>query len=130
MNRILLIVGAVVLLALIIALSQCQSARDAGTRADVSEGQAGAAVENGADAVGTVGAVAGRDAGTDQITRENADAIRNAPGADAPVDAGLRDAGLASLCRRSAYRSRAECVQFAPAGAVAGAGGGSAAADR
>jgi hypothetical protein len=130
MNRALLIAVCVAVLAVILALSQCQSARNANTRAEVSDSQAGATAASGADAVGTVGAVADRDADTDQLTRENADAIRNAPGASAPIDPDLRGVGLASLCRRAAYRSRAECVQYASPDAVAGTGGGSAPADR
>ena len=38
--------------------------------------------------------------------------IRNAKGADAPVDPAVRDAGLASLCRRAAYRSSERCLRF------------------
>jgi hypothetical protein len=64
------------------------------------------------DAVGQHGA---RSDAIDTITEENERDIRKAPGADAPVDPGVRDAGLRSLCRRAAYRGRAECVQFTPA---------------
>jgi type II secretory pathway component PulM len=83
--------------------------------ARLSKNQTEAALESGADAVGTVGAVGATEVQIDVITRENERAIREAPGADAPVDPALRTAGLQALCRRAAYRGRPECLQFAPA---------------
>lgn len=53
-----------------------------------------------------------RDAATDDITRENANAIDRAPGAGQAVDPGVHSAGLHSLCQRSANRGRPECVQL------------------
>jgi hypothetical protein len=93
------------------ALSQCQRAQTAGTAAKVARGQAGAAVESGSDAVDTVGNRSAADAATDQITRENDDAIRKADGAETPVAAPARDAGIAGLCRRRAYSGDPRCVQ-------------------
>lgn len=81
------------------------------TEAKLSGNQTGAAFESGKDAVDTLGKSAARDAATDTITRENDRAIRNAPGAAAPVDPAARDAGLRSLCRRAAYRGKPECLQ-------------------
>lgn len=54
-----------------------------------------------------------RDAAADQLTRENSNAIHNAPGADLRHDPGLNRAGLASVCKRPAYCGRPECLQFA-----------------
>lgn len=82
--------------------------------AELNRNQAGAALESGKDAVGAVGAAGERASETDQITQENRDDIQKAPGAGAPVDAGVRDAGLRSLCKRAAYRERPECLQYAP----------------
>jgi ABC-type Na+ efflux pump permease subunit len=105
---------ALFLVAVIGGVRSCQMARNAKTETRLVTGQAGAAIANGSDAVETVGAVAGKAAETDALTKENADAIRNAPGADAPVADGARAAGLFALCKRAAYRRDPQCVQFTP----------------
>lgn len=81
--------------------------------AELNANRAGAAIESGADAAGTVGEVGTRASETDMITRENENAIRNAEGADAPVNPAAAAAGRDSLCRRAAYRDSPECVQRA-----------------
>ena len=73
----------------------------------IAEGQTAA----GRDAVGITAADAKADAATANINRENEDAIRNAPGADALVDPALAAAGRAGLCKYASYRDRPECVQ-------------------
>lgn len=88
-----------------------QSGATAKTETKLATGQTGAAIASGADAAQTVGTVGAGEAATDTITRENDRAIRNAPGADAPVDPAADAAGRASLCRRAAYRGRPECLQ-------------------
>lgn len=92
-------------------LEACQTARTAKTEVKLSTNQTGAAIASGKDAAATVGESAARDAATDSITRENDRAIRNAPGAAAPVDPAADAAGRASLCRRAAYRGKPECLQ-------------------
>ncbi|MGL5446589.1 MAG: hypothetical protein ACRDBL_04695 [Rhabdaerophilum sp.] len=72
--------------------------------------QTEAALESGVDAVETAGVVHAAEVTIDVITRENERAIREAPGADAPVDPAVHAAGLASLCRRAAYRGQPECL--------------------
>ncbi|QNA85132.1 hypothetical protein G4G27_14860 [Sphingomonas sp. So64.6b] len=101
-------------LAVVLALfgwQQWQRARAAQTETRLATGQAGAALHSGADAVETLGNRMAADAAGDHLTRENDDAIRSADGAAAPVAAGVRDAGLAGLCRRAAYRGDPQCVQ-------------------
>lgn len=111
--RALMIAGALLLILGLLWLNSCQQARTAKTQADLAKGQAGAAMESGQDAVNTIGNRMGADAAGDALTRENEDAIRNAEGASAPVAAGVRDAGLASLCRRDSYKHDARCVHVA-----------------
>lgn len=106
----LILLGLAIVLALF-ALEQWRAARSAKAQAKLSTSQAGAAIESGHDAAATIGNRMDADATTDQITRENEDAIRRAEGADAPVAAPLRDAGIASLCRRAAYQRDPRCVQ-------------------
>lgn len=101
--------------AILLLLSQCEDNRRANAEAELNRGQAGANSESAQDAIGTVGEVAGRATDTDATTRENQNEIRNAPGADAPVDPAVGRAGRDSLCRRAAYRGRPECLHRAPA---------------
>jgi len=108
------IVAGLVLVAIIlvlVALNSCQTARTAQTEAKLGRNQTSAAIASGADAANTVGDVGARAADTDRTTLENTDEIRSAPGADAPVDAGVHGAGIRSLCKRAAYRGRPECLQ-------------------
>jgi hypothetical protein len=114
------IIGGLILFALLIVAAlfvreQWRQVRSAKTSERVAKGQSAAAIESGADAANTIGNRAAADADADTLTRENTDAIRNADGADAPVAGGVRDAGLASLCRRAAYSRDPRCVQQAPA---------------
>lgn len=112
MGRWVLGIGAALfLLAVIGGVRSCQQAQTAKTETKLATGQTGAAIASGADAAQTVGAVGAGEAATDTITRENDRAIRNAPGADAPVSDGVHDAGLRALCKRAAYRGRPECLQ-------------------
>lgn len=110
------IIGALVILILVLALlGSLHSCSTAKTQAKLNANQADAAIASGSDAANTTGDVASRQADEDALTGENDHAIRTAPGADAPVDPAARDAALASLCRRAAYRGDPKCVRFTPA---------------
>lgn len=74
-----------------------------------------ASLQSGQDAVQALGNQQAAEQKTDAVTQENNDAIRKADGADAPVAAGVRDAGLASLCRRASHRRDPKCMQHSPA---------------
>ena len=113
-----LIIAALAALALIILLvlfgwHEWRVSRTAHTETRLAAGQAGAALASGQDAANIIGNRMDADAGTDPVTRENANAIRNAPGASAPVDPALRDIALRGLCRRAAYRHDPKCLQHA-----------------
>lgn len=110
--------------AILFGVTQCNSARQANTKAELGEGQAEVAGENAEDAIGTVGGVAGRAGEGDDLTRSNANEIENAEGSDEPVNPAVRDAGLDSLCRRASYRDVEECVRRATAAGVEDAGSG------
>ncbi|RIV87513.1 hypothetical protein [Aurantiacibacter zhengii] len=108
--------GRVVMVALVVGLvlvtlNQCQNARRAGQQANLNEKQAEAVSDSAADAIGTVGAVSGRQQDSDDLTRSNADAIDQAEGASDAVNPSVHGAGLDGLCRRAAYRSDPRCVQ-------------------
>lgn len=106
---------ALFLLAVIGGVRSCQSAQNAKTETKLVTGQADAALKSGADAANTVGNVGARAAGTDRLTQENDNAIRQAEGAHAPVARPARDAVLLAVCKRAAYRREPKCMQFTPA---------------
>lgn len=114
-RRVLIGLALAALLAGFLWLQSCQTARTAKTEAKLSQNQTEAALASGKDAVETVGETAAGASATDAITRENDRAIRNAPGAAAPVDPAAHAAGIASLCRRAANRGKPECLQQPPA---------------
>jgi 2-iminoacetate synthase ThiH len=98
--------GLCLLLVSLFALSQCQRARNAGTEARINKGQAGAAIDSGVDAVGTVSNGHAAAAAEQQSAKETSDEIRNA------IDArGVTAAGRNGLCRLAAYRDHPDCVQ-------------------
>ena len=110
--RLLALVAAALLLLALLGLAQCRRAATAGAEARLATGQAGAAMASGHDATQALGNTLSNEAAADRIGRENANAIDQAPGADAVVPDGVRAAGLQSLCRRASYRAaHAECVQ-------------------
>lgn len=124
-----LALGLAALLIAWLGPASCRRHAADAARARLDTAQAHAAAASGRDAVDTVGQAAARDAQSETITRRNAQEIDHAKGADAAVDAAVDDAGIASLCRRAAYRDRQRCRLRQPgAGGVAGGGGGGPAA--
>lgn len=112
LRTIALIAIAVALVLGILWLRSCQAERTAAAREKVATEQAGAAMQSGTDAVQTLGNQQANEIAADAVTRENDDAIHKADGATVQVAPAVRDAGLASLCRRASYRrSHSECVQ-------------------
>jgi hypothetical protein len=103
------IVVLVALIAGVLFLRSCQAERTAKAGAKLATGQAGASLVSGGDAVDTTGNVQRNEIAADAVTRENDHAIHKAKGAGAPVAAPVRDAGLAALCRRAAYRDSPRC---------------------
>jgi hypothetical protein len=87
----------------------CRKLHREAARARLGEAQATAASRSGEDAVATVGAAAAREQQSDAMTSDNEREIRDAQGADAPIDPAVRNAGLGGLCRRSAYRDDQRC---------------------
>lgn len=102
---------AALLIAVVLRLATGPARRQA-AEARAEAALAASRASSGAEATETVAAGAARDAATDRLTQENADAIDAAPGAHAPVDPALSRAAALSLCRRTAYRGSAQCVQL------------------
>lgn len=78
--------------------------------AELNRNVAGAALDSGRDAVGTVGAQQASEAAVDAVGRENTAAIHNAPGAGAKVTGEAHRAGIAAICRRASARSDPKCA--------------------
>ena len=105
-----LVVGAVLLLALIgFGLNQCQKRRSEAAQARVERSQAEAASESAKDAIGTVRRSGEAEKASEELTRSNEKEIRNAEGANDPVNPAVRDAGITALCRRQAYKNHPRC---------------------
>ena len=84
--------------------------KSAKVQAKLSGNVAGAALESGKDAVGTVGAQQASEAASDRLGAENAASIHAAPGAEVKVDPGVTGAGIKALCRRASARSDPKCA--------------------
>lgn len=110
----ILALGAVALTLLIFGLAQWRKAHTEAAERRVERAQGNAVVESAKDAIATQGAAQRRETASEALTAANEKEIRNAKGADAPVDPAARDAGLASLCRRPAYHSDERCLRFTP----------------
>ena len=80
-------------------------------QAKLSGNVAGAALESGRDAVGTVGAQQAAEAASDRLGAENAASIHAAPGSDAKVDPGASSAGIKALCRRASAKGDPRCAK-------------------
>lgn len=109
---------AAVVIVLVLALfgvSQCQRKRAAQAGTNVAQGQTGAAVQSGADAVTTLGNQQAAEQELDAATQERADAIFNLQDAGKAVGDSTADGWHALMCKRASYRNLPECVQRAPA---------------
>lgn len=102
---------AVVVLALLL-LSQCEKRRNEHAQSKVDQAQVEAQSNSAADAINTVSEAGQREAGSEDLTRQNDRDIRAAPGAGDRVNMGVQTAGLQALCRRDAYRNTERCKIF------------------
>ncbi len=108
-----LILGLIVMAFLAFYIPSClQKQRSQRAQARVDASQAQAASESAKDAIGTVARSGEAQAASEQLTRDNERAIREAPGADAKVSGEVQQAGLVALCRRESYRNAPRCAAF------------------
>jgi len=85
-----------------------QRAAEARAARVIAEGQAKA----GGDAVIILDGALGDAQHSEDQSRENADAIRKAPGADQRLSPDLNRVARERLCNRPSYRGRPECMQL------------------
>jgi hypothetical protein len=102
----IMLIALVVLVAVVIfGLSQCQSRKTAQKQAEVSEGQAGAAIDSGAEAMNTASNVAAEDAATDALVGMGQAEI-------AAASQGTKGkAAKKAACRMKAYRDTPQCKE-------------------
>jgi Flp pilus assembly protein TadB len=110
-----MIVAAVLaVLAVWAAFHFWEKSRSQAAQARVERGQTQAMSNSAADAVGTVARSGEASAASEALTRSNEQQIRAAPGASDKVNPAERDAGIAALCRRQAYRNDPRCKVAKP----------------
>lgn len=105
-----MIVGAILLIVGVgLFVRSCDKRHSEAAQTRVERSQAEAASNSAADAIGTVAASGGRETASENLTRENEANIRAANGASDAVNPAARDAGIAALCKRQAYRDDPKC---------------------
>lgn len=104
------IVGGLLLIALVaFGVRSCDSRHSKAAQTRVEASQAQAASNSAADAIGTVAASGEAERASEDLTRSNEQQIRGADGANDKVNPAVRDAGIAALCRRQAYKDDPRC---------------------
>lgn len=106
----------VALVALLIVLAGVWWATG-GIRRDAKQAKVDAAMavahgKSAADAAQISDAAHAAQSASETLSRENEDAIRNAPGAAQALDPGLNDVARRRLCLRASLRNTPECVQL------------------
>jgi hypothetical protein len=112
----ILLIALVALIALIVFAgpAACNKFRSMSAQSRVERSQGEAHSISAADAVNTVAASGEGSAASEALTRANEQQIRAAQGSSASVDPAARDAGLAALCKRAAYRDDPRCKGAKP----------------
>lgn len=104
-----LVAAALAVLVVWAAFHFYEKSRSQGAQARVEASQAQAASNSAADAVSTVARSSEATAASEELTRTNEQQIRAADGANDKVNPAVRDAGIAALCRRQAYKDDPRC---------------------
>ena len=111
-TRQLVLIAVIVALAAILIFAgpaACNKIRSMAAQARVQHAQTEALSNSANDAVGTVARSGEAERASEELTRTNEQQIRAAEGANDKVNPAVRDAGIAALCRRAAYRDDPRC---------------------
>lgn len=104
------IVGGVLLVGIILfGLNECRAKQTAKKQAEVSQGEAGAAISSGQEAMNTVSNVAGNAAATDAAVAQGQSDVRGASEGD------KGNAAVNAACRFKANKNKPECQPKGPA---------------
>jgi hypothetical protein len=105
-----MVVGALLLVGIIaFGVRSCDKHRSEAAQARLQRDQGSAQSNSAADAVSTVAASSAASEASEELTRQNEQLIRAAPGASDKVNPAVRDAGIAALCKRQAYANDPRC---------------------
>ena len=99
-----LVIGVIAIITIGSGISACQKILSQKTQIAVSKGQAGAAIDAGAEAMNTVSAVDRADQVTEQTVKEATDEIRKAPAGNS------NDAAIRAACRLRQYQHHERCA--------------------
>lgn len=104
------IVGIVVLVLIVgLTVRSCDARHSKAAQTRVDSAQAGAASNSAADAIGTVAKAGEAERASEEQSRQAERDIRAAEGANDKVNPAVRDAGIAALCKRAAYKDDPRC---------------------
>jgi len=112
------IIASAVALAVVLLAAWWLLSSNARHKREAAEARAGQAMseartESGAQAGVILDRAHERAAASEQLSRETADAIQAAPGADVRLDPGLNRAALERVCKRASAAGLPECMQYA-----------------
>jgi predicted negative regulator of RcsB-dependent stress response len=100
-----ILIAVVVMVALaVFGWNQWQATRGAKTQAALSKNQAGAALQSGADAVGTLGNVTAAEQDRQTQVKDGTNEIDHAPAGNS------NDAADRAACRLRSYRTQPKCI--------------------
>lgn len=105
-------VAALLLLTVLLLVgspASCARLRSQAAEGRLAQEQGAALSRSARDAVAVQGRSNRRERESEVLSQSNERNIRNATGAESQVDPHVRDAGLAGLCRRDAYRDSQRC---------------------
>lgn len=107
--RVIVGLGFALCILAFLQVRSCEQARQKAAQSRVDQAQSEAAISSAKDAIATQGASAAAEKASDAMTQSNSKEIHDAEGAATPVPPAVNAAGLASLCRRPAYRDSERC---------------------
>ena len=99
-----LLIGAALVIVALLGLNQWQRLHTSKAETRLATGQAGAALQSGADAVETIGNAHAAETQTHAIVKDGQDAINAAPAGDS------NDAANRAACRLRSYRDQPRCI--------------------
>lgn len=99
-----LLIAAALVIVVLLGFNQWQRLHTSKTETRLATGQAGAALQSGADAVETIGNAHAAEIQTHAIVKDGQDAINAAPAGDS------NDAADRAACRMRSYRNQPRCI--------------------
>jgi hypothetical protein len=108
-TRIIIGLAVIALVLGVFQVRSCQHARQKAAESRLQREETKAVVESAKDAIATQARSQANERASEAMTQDNEKDIRNAQGAADPVNPAARDAGIAALCRRAAYRDSPRC---------------------